>query len=241
MKTVKKLTLLLFVSFTCISYGQNILKKINGNGNIVTETRKIDNNFTKIVASRGINLYITQGNEVNLTVKADENLHDYIVTKVKNGKLKVYFSKGNIGRAKSKKVYLTVPNIDEIKSHSGSLVKTKNTINAKSFKAIATSGGNLKLTIKADDIISKSNTGGNITISGKTNTHRCKASTGGNISAYTLKSKSVISKARFGGNIYIFASESIIAGATFGGDIRFKGNPKTVKRNRFLGGNIKSK
>ena len=74
------------VSTSCMIEG---ISSVTGNRNVITETRKINDDFTKIEVGQGIQLYITQDDNLSLVVKADENLHKLIRTEVKNGVLKI--------------------------------------------------------------------------------------------------------------------------------------------------------
>lgn len=107
MKTItKKLLSILFLATLLSSCNVNMFNRVNGNRNVVTEDRKANEDFTKVKVSTGLDLYLIQGNSTKITVEADENLQDIIITEVKNGVLKVYSEK-NIWRAKSRKVYVT--------------------------------------------------------------------------------------------------------------------------------------
>lgn len=87
-----KITAFLFLA-TLSSCGIDMLNRIEGNKNVISINRDISDDFTKVKVSAGIELIIDQGNEVSLTVEADENLHDIIITEVEDGKLKIYSEK----------------------------------------------------------------------------------------------------------------------------------------------------
>ena len=122
-----KITAFLFLA-TLSSCGIDMLNRIEGNNNVISINRDISKDFTKVKVSAGIELIIDQGNEVSLTVEADENLHDIIITEVEDGKLKIYSEK-NIWKSAAKKVYLTVNTLEELKASSGSNVITSTILN----------------------------------------------------------------------------------------------------------------
>lgn len=113
---IASLILVAIISSSCIFMG-SLLK---GNGNVVEETRKAGE-FNKIKVSRGMNVYISQGDETNIVVKADDNLLDAIETRMEGNTLKITATQ-NIRRATSKKIFVTTPNIAMIKSTEGSNV-----------------------------------------------------------------------------------------------------------------------
>ncbi len=224
------------VSTSCMLDGIN---SVSGNRNVISETRKINDDFTKIEIGQGIQLYITQDNDLSLVVKADENLHKLIKTEVINGVLKIS-SKRNIRRAKSKKIYLTAPNINGIKATSGSDVVTENTINADIFDAHVSSGADARIDVNADSVNSSSSSGADLRLKGTTNYFSAKATSGSSIRAYGLKSKNATVKVNSGANIDVHAVESLTAKASSGGDIDYRGNPKKIDKNKSSGGSISS-
>jgi len=111
-------SLILILPFlsSCVFSGPSI----KGNGNVVEEIRKSED-FSKIEVSRGMNVYISQGETPKIVIKADENLLDAIDTKTEDGILKITVTK-NIRNASSKKVFVTTPHLEAIKSSSGSFL-----------------------------------------------------------------------------------------------------------------------
>ena len=224
------------VSTSCMIEG---ISSVSGNRNVITETRKINDDFTKIQVGQGIQLHITQEDNLSLVVKADENLHKLIETEVRNGVLKIS-SKRNIRRAKSKKVYLSAPNINAIKATSGSDVVTENTINANEFEAHVSSGADARIDVNADTVNSSASSGADLKIKGTANYYTAKASSGSSIRAYSLESKNATVKASSGANIDVHAIESLNAKASSGGDIDYRGNPKKIDKRSSSGGSISS-
>jgi hypothetical protein len=69
-----------------------VIPKIEGSGNIETETREVSG-FDRIAVSHMGEIYLTQGETEGLTVRADDNLLEYIVTEVRGGTLKLGVTK----------------------------------------------------------------------------------------------------------------------------------------------------
>ena len=69
-KTIIKFSALFFLTILS-SCGLDMLNRIEGNNNVISIDRDIDENFTKVRVSTGIELIIDQGSEVSLTVEAD--------------------------------------------------------------------------------------------------------------------------------------------------------------------------
>ena len=238
MKTITSKLIVAFIAVTMMtSCGVDIFNRIDGNRHVVTEKRKLNNDFTQVKVSTGIDLYITQGKRVSLTVEADENLQDIIITEVRDGQLRIY-SKHNIRRAKARKVHLTVGSLDELIATSGSDVYTENTIETTNFNIKVSSGADARVTVNAESITSSASSGADLRLSGISVYHTSKASSGSSIYAYGMKSENVTVRVSSGANIDIFASKSINAKASSGGDIDYRGNPKQIDKKRSSGGSV---
>ncbi len=131
-------TLLSLTLFSC-NFDINMNSGVRGNGNVQTVERTITESFTAIKATEGLDVYLTQSNNESITVEADENLHDLIITEVVDNVLKIH-TKENIGRAASKKIRVSFNDISAITSTSGSDVYSTNTITAEHLKLRSTSG-----------------------------------------------------------------------------------------------------
>ncbi|MDA9092534.1 DUF2807 domain-containing protein [Polaribacter sp.] len=241
MKTkTTKLAFVFLMTVVCTSCVIEAFNGIKGDRNVVTENRKITEDFTAIRTSTGLDVNITQENQNAVIVEADENLQNLIVTEVENGVLKIYSEK-NIWSAKSKKVHVSIKTLNSLKASSGSDVRTVKKIQSEEISIGASSGASVRMTVVANSIATNTSSGATIRVSGSADNHAAKASSGSSIKAYDLISKNVIVNVSSGANIDIHASEKIEARASSGGDIDYKGTPKKVLRRSSSGGSISDK
>jgi hypothetical protein len=70
--------------FSSCHFDYNSLK---GSGNITIENRTITEKFTRVEVSSAIELIIEQADQSEISVEADDNLQNTILTEVKNGTL----------------------------------------------------------------------------------------------------------------------------------------------------------
>jgi len=232
-----KIITLLFVATLFNSCAVDLFNRVNGNRNVVTEDRSTKEDFTKIKVSTGLDLYISQGAKNQITVEADENLQDIIITEVNDGILKIYSEK-NIWKAKARKVYVTIKNLEAITATSGSEVYTNEILKVDNLNISATSGADIHISVDANTVETTATSGSDIEVSGVSNNHISKATSGASIDAYQLRSKNVTVRVTSGADINVYASESIDAKATSGGDIDFKGSPKKVNKKTSSGGSV---
>lgn len=233
----QKILTLLLITTLFSSCAVDMFNRVNGNRNVVTEDRSTKEDFTKIKVSTGLELYISQGSKNKITVEADENLQDIIITEVKDGVLKIYSEK-NIWRSKARKVYVTIKNLDAIAATSGSDVYTNERLKVNDLNISATSGADITISVDANTVETSATSGSDIEISGVSNNHISKATSGASIDAYQLRSRNVTAKVTSGADINVYASESIVAKATSGGGIDFKGSPKKVDKKTSSGGSV---
>ena len=241
MKTLVRITILisiyltlLFTTTSCIFDG---LVGIKGNRNVVSEDREIRSDFETINVQQGINLFITQGKPTTLSVEADENIIDLLITDVKNNELNIYFEK-NVIQAKARNVYLTTETISKIKASSGASVNSENTIQSASLELDSSSGSTIKIHANTNEIISESSSGSTITVFGKSEMFSAKASSGSSINANELKTFDAIAKVSSGADIKVNVTGKLTAKASSGGAIDYKGNPEGVDKEATSGGSI---
>jgi len=133
-----------------------------GNGQVVEETRNVAENFTEVLASEGIDVFVTQDSEFKITVEADENIIDLIGTDVRDGRLKIHAIE-NIGRA-TKKVYVSLPKITALKSSSGADLIVQNVIESESIELDASSGSDLRVELSAKEVTADASSGADISV-----------------------------------------------------------------------------
>ena len=231
---ISVLALLLVSTSSCFFDG------VKGDGNVITKDRKISNDFIRIKANKGLEVYLTKNDEVSLTVEADENLHELIKTEVKDGTLYIT-SKKNIWSSRAKKIHLSVEDLNEISVSSGAEIHSENTFYSDELQVNASSGAVAKLRLDIINLICETSSGANVDLIGKVKNIETKSSSGSDIDAYELKTLICVAKASSGSNIRVNVKESFKGNATSGAVIRFKGDPKIIKSDENSGGSIKSK
>jgi len=212
---MKKLILL---SILLIVGCSSIKNNIQGSGNIISESREL-NNFTSIILLGSIDVNIKTSESNNCVVVADDNLIPYIKTEVVNNKLNISLNESYSSEEKLV-VNINTPNYDEV-SLSGS-----GNINILDFK-----NNNLSLNISGS---------GNITGNGEVETLVVKINGSGNLMSKEIKSKSATITINGSGDGEVFASDSISTKINGSGNIKYFGNPENVDSIINGSGNIKS-
>ncbi|WP_027136992.1 head GIN domain-containing protein [Gaetbulibacter saemankumensis] len=240
MATLTKLIIATLLSLCLCSCNFDFNSGIRGNGNVLVENRQTNEVFHSIEASEGLDVYVTQSNTYSVTVEADENLQELIITDVIDGTLKIH-TKKNIGWSKSKKVLVSFKDLSKITSTSGSDVYSTNTIKTSQLELKSTSGSDMSLTVNTNKLNCKSTSGSDLKLSGKTNYLVAEATSGSDIKAGELIAQSSQVKATSGADITVNSIKKLMANASSGGDIKYLGTPEQIEKHAEVSGSINSK
>jgi len=234
---MKKAVILFTAIFITAILGSCIFTgSVEGNGKVVEQTRDMGE-FDKISVTRGMNVYISQGNLTKVVVKADENLLDAIVTTVTDGTLKVSCNRG-IRKAESNKVFVTVPDLELLKTTAGSNVFSEDTLKFKTLDIKSTAGSNVKLEVDAGEIHVSAVAGSNIILNGMAKSINVKTNSGSNIKAGDLLTENCTVKASSGANVWIKVQKSLNVSVSSGGNLWYSGEPGSLNVEKSSGGNV---
>lgn len=226
------LSLPLFFLSACIFMGP----AIRGDGEVTEETRKITD-FEKIEVSRGLEVFLIPDSQEYVLVEADQNLHDVILTEVKDGKLEVYTRKF-IRTAQSRKVYVHYVHLHGIKSASGAMVQSQGPLHSKRLEISASSGSRQILEVSAGQFEGGCSSGAQIELEGKAGKATLKASSGGQLRGHDFMASECHAKSSSGAHIWTGVKDKLLAEASSGGHIYYSGDPATTRFDSSSGGSI---
>ncbi|MGV8815811.1 MAG: head GIN domain-containing protein [Gelidibacter sp.] len=236
MSTLIKIIVTSILSLTLVSCSFNL--GVKGNGNVVTKERTIDGSFDQIQVSRGLDVYLTQSETESLTVQADENLHDIIITKIEGNVLKIYADK-NIRYATTQKVMVNFKSISKISTSSGSDIYSTGIISADNLELESASGSHMDLDLNVNSLECKASSGSDLKIKGTANQLFAKASSGSAIDATHLTTLTTNATSSSGADIVVNVSKELTAKAESGGAIKYLGNPEKVNTSGSVSGSVK--
>lgn len=235
---MRRLVLFVTMIFTgtlmssCLFMGPSV----KGDGQVKSVERKVDE-FSGVSVTSGMEVELVQGEEQNVRVIADANLHKLIETHVENGILEVK-ALANIWKASEKKVVVTVKDLEEISGTAGSSITTKNRLISENLKIKGSAGSNLRLEIDGRQVEVHASSGSNIRLEGSAKESSIRTSSGANIRAGDLFSSNCDVSASSGGNVWVAVNNEFTADASSGGNIFYMGTPKQLNINTSSGGNI---
>ena len=211
---------------------------ISGSGTITKETRTVNQEFTKIKVSQGIQLIVEQSNDKSIVVETDDNLQKIITSTVKDGVLIIEGSESFNATDGGPKVTVKLPTINGLTASSGSNIKSNNTLISDNLDVKSSSGSTIDVSVEADALTLESSSGSVLRANGKALKLDTESSSGSKIDARNLLANEVDAQASSGSDTNIAPILTLKAKASSGSSINYYKVPKTITKTESSGGNV---
>lgn len=213
--------LLLFI--TSISSGCMLIDGVEGNGRVVTEERNVSD-FNGIDISNAFEVILKQGSSESLTIEADDNLLELIVTEVRGGVLKIYSEK-NIRHPKSLKIFLTFKEIDYIDISGAVELTSDGKLIFDEIEIDGSGASEIDLELEAEKLEIDFSGASEIDLKGKVTDVEISVSGASEISAYDLETDFMDIDISGAAEARVFANKELNVEASGAASVRYKGNP----------------
>lgn len=230
---MKNTLFLLFVLVSVASYGQWPWEKIDGNGHIIKETRKVPD-YTGVSSSGSWDVMIAYGESDAIQVEGDENLLPYIETAVKDGQLEIR-SRKNVNLRSTKKitVYVSLTRMTGVHlSGSGDIIGEGKFENAGTTVFRVSGSGSIRIDLNkignAEIAVSGS---GNVRLSGSAASVSARISGSGNADCSKLICDEARAQISGSGNIKLNANKSVDAQISGSGNVTYRGVAADIKKH----------
>jgi len=192
--------------------------------------------FNGIKVSTGINLYLIQGDEPQVSIEADERYINKVFTEVKGDILYVYYSEKNPMRKTINvkiNVYVTAVWLETIEMSSGANLYCQQQLKLDQLTVKCSSGSDARIDVECRELTLYASSGSDIKVKGSTIKLTASASSGSNINAKEFETVYAVLKASSGSDIYSRVVGEIEAYASSGADIIYFGNaiPKVIRQS----------
>lgn len=237
---MKKSLLIIGILVSLNSMAQWNWFKVEGNGVNKKETRQVGS-FSGVASSGSWDILLAYGNSNSIEIEGDENLLEYIETKVENGKLNIRARKNANIRYKNKiVVYVTMSQVKGIYlSGSGDIIGKGNFSNPGTTNIAVSGSGNIKLDFGRFTAIDASVSGsGGIMLKGTSNEVDARISGSGRINCKEVVSDDVTAHISGSGSIRVQANTSIDARISGSGNIYYTGGAKNIRTHKAGSGRI---
>lgn len=232
---------LFFFVLTIVFYSSctNFAKpKEKGSGNIITQQSTISS-FDAINVTDGLNVIVTMGEKEDITIQADDNLMEHIITEVENGNLKIYAAK-NINQ-ENIRIDVVAVELSQLQASAAANLKITNTVKTELFNCEVSSAANIELMIQTESLSVSASSSGRMKLKGRVDEANLSASSAGMIDAKSLVTENCTAQASSGGEVAVEVTGDLNALASSGGTINYIGNPTIQNKEISSGGNINKK
>ena len=217
---------LLFISMLFTSCGDRIHEK--GNGTITEETRNVGAFFNLDVDGE-YEIVLQEGSNPLVTVETDENLHQYVETKLDGQTLKVR-NVEKIQATENVKLIITYQKLEDIILGGAAKVENRGVINSDELNIRVNGSGVIDLAINVKELDLKLGGAGSVNLKGKAEKQKMELSGAGNVAALELESKDSEVDLSGIGSAQVFVTDNLKAQVSGVGSIRFKGDPRNISR-----------
>ena len=217
-----------FLLSSCHFFGG---KRVNGNGKIVTEERRV-NGFQHIDVSGSATVRLRQDSMTSVKVETDENLLEYLDVHVDGSTLVIKSKKGyNLDPSKEIIIYATAAQFKEIEASGACTIISDNLISGNQELKIDASGAttiNLQVTLpKLSTHISGS---GEVTLKGTAKEFSGSISGSGAIKGFDLITDNTELDLSGSAEAEITANQKLDVEVSGSGDVEYKGNASVNQR-----------
>jgi hypothetical protein len=221
--TMKKLTLLLFLTCSVV-FGQETITKNLGD-------------YTTLKVFNGLTVQLKKSNDSKVVISGSQS--DEVVIKNADGILKIRLRFPESFTAEDVNIVLHYnKSIHILDANEGGSIVSNEKIKQQHLEVKVQEGARINVPVNVKHLTVKSVTGGIINIEGITQNQNVEVTTGAIYNAYNMQSKQCIVVAASGGNANVNVSEILDAKVRFGGIIHYKGAPEVLKTKKIIGGTI---
>jgi hypothetical protein len=200
--------------------------------------------FNAVNIAGSFDVYITQGSTESVTVEADDEVIDKIVTEVKGGALKIYtkstsgFNWSWGGDNKKRIVRVVAKDLNTISLTGSGDVFFKEGFRTQSLAVKLSGSGDITGKVDVKTLESSVVGSGDVTLTGRAETSSVRVSGSGDFSGKDLLTTSTTVKVVGSGDASVNASQQIDASVAGSGDIRYTGAAKQVSTSKAGSGDI---
>jgi len=211
------------------------LEKVEGSGNVIEETRAVQD-FRRVRLAGFGRLHIERGETESLRIKAEDNFMPYITTEIKDNELIIRWQK-NIVPISQKPInfYLTVKSLDAITLDGAGDIEAAD-MRAETFTVNANGAGNFEMqNLDADTLFVTLSGAGNVTVTGEVVSQTVKINGVGRYQARSLESEKARVEINAAGSATVRVSKELDATINGAGSIEYYGNPVISQRVNGVG------
>lgn len=220
--TTRILGLMVLLVMTCAACGETI----RGNNEITSRSREVDT-FHELSTSGFFEIELAEGSP-RVEVETDDNLHEHIVTEVKNGVLHVHTNNKHL-IAEKLKITVFYEQLSAVNVSGAAEITSRESIQGGSFSLDISGAGEANLGMNVEHLEVEISGGGDLKLGGSAETVNFEISGAGQIEALPLHAREADIEVNGAGEIGITVEEKLTVDIAGAGEVKYAGNPEVIQ------------
>lgn len=220
------LSTLIFTLFTvssCIDDDGNFFSDCEkGQGPVVEQVLSLPD-FTGVEVKTSVDVFISQGDEVSVLAKGEQNIIDLLETDVRNNVWEIEFD-DCVSNFKLE-IFITMPEIDYLKISGSGEITGETFFDVDDLTLRITGSGEMCLGLTAENIDAKITGSGDMEMEGEAGELDLKITGSGDVNAFPLNVQRADIEITGSGDASLTVLEQLKVKITGSGDVLYKGNP----------------
>jgi hypothetical protein len=206
------------------------VRTIRGSGNVVTEERDVSG-FDSVTLSGYGQVIITQGDAEALAIETDDNLMQYIETKVSGRTLEIRFTEERTIVDPSESIIFRLSVIDlTALDSSGAGSFEIDALDTDRLEVDLSGAGNIEIgSLSATDLVVTVSGAGNVELAGQVETQKIDLNGLGNYDAPDLKSQAASVDISGAGNVTMWVLDTLAVKMSGAGNVEYYGSPTVTQ------------
>jgi hypothetical protein len=197
---------------------------IKSSGASIEELRPVGT-IKSVDLSMHANVFVHQGDENTIKIKAPENLIEYIETNQKGSTLVLKTSRCVRSRSDDISLYIPVTELSSLRISGSGNIFVANTFEGQRIDMNISGSGNIHFTGFYDHVATNISGSGNINVAGECSKHDVQISGSGQINSFELEALTANVRISGSGNANVNVLHHMDARISGSGNVYYKGNP----------------
>ncbi|MCF8364894.1 MAG: DUF2807 domain-containing protein [Bacteroidales bacterium] len=228
MKSTSVTVSILLLLVTLSSSGCMYMSGMDGNGNVVKETRDISS-FNAIKVGGAFNVILAQSNTESLSIEADENLMQIIETRVKGNTL-VISTRENIHDYKALNIYISFKDLEKLNISGACNLKSEGQLKFSNLKFDASGASEITMELTADKMLCNFSGASEIEFTGAASICDLEISGASGLKAYELICEDMELDISGAADAKVHATGSLEIDASGAASVKYMGSPNIDQR-----------
>jgi hypothetical protein len=199
---------------------------VRGSGRLATESREV-RNFDRVSLTGSGEVALTQGDEESLTIEADRNVMQYILSEVKDGTLTLGPERGTIVQPTRLQFTLGVKTLDGLTVSGSGDITAERAATDRLEIVVSGSGGVCIYALAAQEVEVRISGSGDVELHGRVTDLKLDISGSGKYHGGDLRSETTSATISGSGGATVWATERLDADISGSGSVSYYGEPET--------------